>query len=87
MNAFSEQIFHTGFVHADPHQANVLIRKRKGRNDAEIVLIDHGLYEELSEEDRRNLCKMWKNVILKDEEKMKYYSKKLNVEGNFYAAL
>ena len=41
----SSQLFHTGFVHADPHPGNVLVRLVRGR--AQVVLLDHGLYEEM----------------------------------------
>ncbi len=51
------------------------------KNKAEIVLIDHGLYDYINETDRRNLCKLWKYIILKDETKMKLYSTKLNIDG------
>eukprot|EP00118_Oscarella_pearsei_P019363 m.205267 g.205267 ORF g.205267 m.205267 type:complete len:126 (+) comp39658_c0_seq16:896-1273(+) len=45
IECMSEQIFRTGFVHADPHPGNVLIRPRpKKKGEAEIVLLDHGLY-------------------------------------------
>ncbi len=37
LRVFSEQIFHTGFVHADPHPGNILIRKVDGQ--AQIVLL------------------------------------------------
>ena len=37
LRVFSEQIFHTGFVHADPHPGNILIRKVKGKS--QIVLL------------------------------------------------
>ncbi len=83
VNAFAEQVFHSGFVHADPHHANVYVRRGKNGKDVEIVLLDHGLYEYISPQDRKNLCKLWKAIILKDEEKMKYYTKKLNVKGWF----
>ncbi len=65
----------------DPHHANVFVRKNKTTNSAEIVLLDHGLYEYMEEKDRKNLCKMWKAIILKDEDQMKYYAKQLNVNG------
>lgn len=33
-----------GFVHADPHSGNILLRKdKKGRD--QMVLLDHGLYQ------------------------------------------
>lgn len=38
-------IFVNGFVHCDPHPGNVLVRKRPGTGKAEIVLLDHGLYQ------------------------------------------
>ncbi len=51
------------------------------KKGAEIVLIDHGLYDFINETDRKNLCKLWIAIILKNEDKMKYYSAKLNVPG------
>jgi aarF domain-containing kinase len=81
---FAEQIFHTGFVHADPHHGNMFIRKLKNSKSAEIVLIDHGLYDYIPEQDRINLCKFWKAIILKDETKMKYFSSQLNVKEENY---
>ena len=43
--AFSEMIFIHGFVHADPHPGNLLVRRGPdGR--AQLVLLDHGLYRE-----------------------------------------
>ena len=41
---FAQQIFHTGFVHADPHPGNILVRPLPKGQGAEIVLLDHGLY-------------------------------------------
>lgn len=38
-------IFVNGFVHCDPHPGNVLVRKHPGTGRAEIVLLDHGLYQ------------------------------------------
>lgn len=33
-----------GFVHADPHSGNMLVRKDKNQKD-QLVLLDHGLYQ------------------------------------------
>ncbi|XP_070604514.1 uncharacterized aarF domain-containing protein kinase 5 isoform X3 [Erythrolamprus reginae] len=41
---FAEQIFYTGFIHADPHPGNVLVQKGPD-GKAQLVLLDHGLYE------------------------------------------
>jgi aarF domain-containing kinase len=43
--AFSEMIFVHGFVHADPHAGNLLVRKG-GDGKPQLVLLDHGLYRE-----------------------------------------
>lgn len=57
----------------------VFVRKNK-KGKAEIVLIDHGLYETLPEEIRNNLGHFWKAIVLDDHQKMALYSKKLNVD-------
>lgn len=55
---------------------------RKGGNKkAEIVLLDHGLYETISSETRISLCKFWECLVLKDVQGLKKYAKELNVDG------
>jgi len=78
VNTFAEQIFHTGFVHADPHPGNILIR-RGGDGRAEVVLLDHGLYEELSPNVRQSLCLLWKAIVLGDHPRMKKHAAELGV--------
>lgn len=75
---FAEQIFNTGFVHADPHPGNVFVRKNK-QNKAEIVLLDHGLYESLSFDLRQSLCRFWKAIVLRDYPAMQRYAAEMNV--------
>uniref|UniRef100_A0AAQ5ZWC1 ABC1 atypical kinase-like domain-containing protein n=1 Tax=Amphiprion ocellaris TaxID=80972 RepID=A0AAQ5ZWC1_AMPOC len=82
IRTFAEQIFYTGFIHADPHPGNVLVR-RGPDNKAELVLLDHGLYEYLSEQDRESLCKLWRSVVLRDEQEMKNHSNALGVKEYF----
>nr|XP_046273595.1 uncharacterized aarF domain-containing protein kinase 5 isoform X2 [Scatophagus argus] len=79
---FAEQIFYTGFIHADPHPGNVLVR-RGPDNKAELVLLDHGLYEYLSQSDRVALCKLWRSIVLRDEAAMEKYSNALGVKEYF----
>ncbi|CAF1263154.1 unnamed protein product, partial [Adineta ricciae] len=73
---FAEQIFRTGFVHADPHPGNVHVRinkntKSKSAQPAQIVLLDHGLYESLLSEERKILCDLWMASITNDHVRMK----------------
>ncbi|XP_041828248.1 aarF domain-containing protein kinase 1 isoform X4 [Melanotaenia boesemani] len=44
---YSEMIFVHGFVHCDPHPGNVLVRKCPRSQKTEIVLLDHGLYQDV----------------------------------------
>ncbi|KAG5872917.1 hypothetical protein JTB14_031075 [Gonioctena quinquepunctata] len=77
--AFGHQIFQTGFVHADPHPGNILIRKVKG--NTQMVLLDHGLYQQVPQKDRLALSCMWKAIVLNDHDSMKKYSTELGVES------
>ncbi|KAM9165514.1 putative aarF domain-containing protein kinase 5 isoform 4-T4 [Pangshura tecta] len=79
---FAEQIFYTGFIHADPHPGNVLVR-RGPDGKAQLVLLDHGLYEFLSERDRSALCKLWRAIILRDDAAMRACSAELGVKDYF----
>ncbi|KAL1130985.1 hypothetical protein AAG570_012226, partial [Ranatra chinensis] len=81
--AFSEQIFHTGFVHADPHAGNILIRKGKDKK-AQLVILDHGLYEEVPKNVRESLRDLWKSIVLNDHASMKKHSMELGVQESDY---
>lgn len=78
-NMFAEQIFHTGFVHADPHPGNIFVRKNAQNGKADIILLDHGLYEELPATVRGPLCEFWEATVLRDEAKMKAAAKRINI--------
>ncbi|XP_040598613.1 aarF domain-containing protein kinase 1 isoform X3 [Mesocricetus auratus] len=74
---YSEMIFVNGFVHCDPHPGNVLVRKHPDTGKAEIVLLDHGLYQVLTEEFRLDYCRLWQSLIWTDMERVKKYSQRL----------
>uniref|UniRef100_A0A8B9ZZ93 AarF domain containing kinase 5 n=1 Tax=Anas zonorhyncha TaxID=75864 RepID=A0A8B9ZZ93_9AVES len=80
IRVFAEQIFYTGFIHADPHPGNVLVR-RGPDGKAQLVLLDHGLYEFLSERDRSALCQLWRAIVLRDDAAMRSRSAELGVKG------
>ncbi|XP_037946075.1 uncharacterized aarF domain-containing protein kinase 5 [Teleopsis dalmanni] len=77
---FAEQIFKTGFVHADPHPGNIFIRKNPNNGKAELILLDHGLYEILPEEVRLPLCEFWEATVLRNDKKMEECAKKMNIK-------
>ncbi|ESO07220.1 hypothetical protein HELRODRAFT_76709, partial [Helobdella robusta] len=79
VKCFSHQLFHTGFVHADPHPGNVFVRKDK-QNRCQLVLLDHGLYEFLSINDRKYLCRFYEAIMTRNDRQMEFYSRKLGVK-------
>ncbi|PRP83123.1 ABC1 family protein [Planoprotostelium fungivorum] len=67
VDMFASQIFSSGFVHADPHPGNVLVRPNpKNFKRHQIVLLDHGLYMQESETFRKQYCSLWKAILLMD---------------------
>nr|XP_057933953.1 aarF domain-containing protein kinase 1 isoform X1 [Doryrhamphus excisus] len=80
---YSEMIFIHGFVHCDPHPGNVLVRKCPKSKKAEIVLLDHGLYQVLQPDFRMNYCRLWQALISGDMSGVERYSRKLGA-GDLY---
>jgi len=62
---FSDMIFKEGFVHADPHPGNMFVRKVEGstKGEAEIVLLDHGIYTELPKATRLAYNRLWRGIL------------------------
>ncbi|XP_018333847.1 uncharacterized aarF domain-containing protein kinase 5 [Agrilus planipennis] len=75
---FGTQIFHTGFVHADPHPGNLLVRKINRKT--QIVLLDHGLYQQVSDFERTTLSKIWKAVVTNNNNDLKKYCLELGIK-------
>ncbi|BFZ11791.1 hypothetical protein BsWGS_14830 [Bradybaena similaris] len=78
---YSEMIFVKGYVHCDPHPGNVLVKNT--RHGPQIVLLDHGLYQTLTDDFRMHYSKMWMAMINADTEGMKTHAAALNV-GDLY---
>nr|KAG5698084.1 hypothetical protein BaRGS_031774 [Batillaria attramentaria] len=74
---YSEMIFVQGYVHCDPHPGNVLVNRTHSRT--QLVLLDHGLYQTLTDDFRVNYSKMWLAMINADIEGMKKYAEAMNV--------
>ena len=71
----SEMVFVHGHVHGDPHAGNVYVRERpnaSGKQNAskekepQIVLLDHGLYHDLSDESRTEFCGLVNACVRRD---------------------
>ncbi len=77
-SVFQSQIFQTGFVHCDPHPANVHWRLHRGK--PQVILFDHGLYKQLDEEFRMTYAKLWKSLLIADVKGIKESCSSLGVE-------
>lgn len=53
----------------------------KSGGKAELVLLDHGLYEELPQQVRLSLGNMWRCIVTRDYAGMKLYATQLGVDG------
>jgi len=80
---YSKMIFEDGYVHCDPHPGNVLVNKGPD-GKARIVLLDHGLYTQLSTKFRYNYSDFWQAIINRDVEGIKASADLLGV-GQLYA--
>ncbi|KAI0037004.1 ABC1-domain-containing protein [Vararia minispora EC-137] len=64
---FGAQIFRWGWVHADPHPGNFLLRPHPLRpRESQLVLIDHGLYVQCSPKFMRQYAELWKGLLVGD---------------------
>ncbi|XP_039831496.1 putative ABC1 protein At2g40090 isoform X2 [Panicum virgatum] len=90
--AFAEMIFKHGFVHCDPHAANMMVRpmpqdsrKSFGWKRPQLVLLDHGLYKELDYTTRISYASLWKALVFADEKAIKENSVKLGAGEDLHA--
>lgn len=65
VSLFSAQMFLWGVVHCDPHPGNIFIR-RLPSGKSELVLIDHGLYIQMSPKFRHDYALFWKSLMTFD---------------------
>ncbi|KAL7008769.1 hypothetical protein EMMF5_001515 [Cystobasidiomycetes sp. EMM_F5] len=65
--AFSAMIFTWGHVHCDPHPGNILVRRHPEHpKRPQVVLIDHGLYVDLTPSFRRQYSELWRSLFVLD---------------------
>ncbi|PIA59399.1 hypothetical protein AQUCO_00400344v1 [Aquilegia coerulea] len=90
--AFAEMTFKHGFIHCDPHAANMMVRPLPaskwsifGKREPQLVLLDHGLYKELDDETRINYAALWKALVFADAKAIRENSMKLGAGDDLYA--
>lgn len=80
--SFYKMIFLKGFVHADPHPANMLIRKDDEGN-LRLTILDHGLYRPLTDKFRLNYCKLWMAFLSGNVDDIRDRCKDLGIEDQW----
>ncbi|KAG6479837.1 putative ABC1 protein At2g40090 [Zingiber officinale] len=90
-HAFAEMIFKHGFVHCDPHAANMMVRPLPSskwnifeKKKPQLILLDHGLYRELNFSTRINYAALWKGLVFADVKAIKDNSIKLGAGEDLY---
>jgi aarF domain-containing kinase len=81
--AFNFMIFEKGVVHADPHPGNMFVRTKtlsNGKEDIEVVLLDHGIYTYLNDDVRLSYNKLWRGILTQNEDKIKEASIELGTD-------
>lgn len=64
MDVVLKMIFEDNFIHGDLHPGNMLLTRRpEDPEKFQLVLLDTGIYSELTREDRRNFLALFKAVI------------------------
>lgn len=77
---FHSQVFLSGFVHSDPHPANVMVRKHPNkRGKPQLVLVDHGLYKEIDNGFRILYAQLYKSLLLADVPAIQATCEKLGI--------
>mmetsp|Transcript_11245 Transcript_11245/g.24343 ORF Transcript_11245/g.24343 Transcript_11245/m.24343 type:complete len:261 (+) Transcript_11245:184-966(+) len=79
-SVFNSQIFDDGFVHCDPHEANVLLREHPSKKGKpQMVLVDHGLYKTLDGDFQEAYARLWRGIVMADVGEIKSACGRLGV--------
>lgn len=74
LEAFGDMIFTHGFVHSDPHPANLLVRPNQNPHNKkpyEVVLLDFGLCAQETDHFRLTYALFFKSVLMNDRESLR----------------
>ncbi|XP_055384602.1 aarF domain-containing kinase 1 [Condylostylus longicornis] len=80
---YSDMIFINGFVHSDPHPGNILVNKNS-KGKSQIILLDHGLYAQLTDKFRYDYSNLWLSILRVDREGMKKHAVNLGIKDELY---
>jgi len=85
---FADMVHVHGFVHADPHPGNLLVRRSgEGETDYQLVVLDHGMYRRLTPQFRAGYCRLWQALVTRDHALGRRATLELGLEPAHYDAL
>mmetsp|Transcript_28800 Transcript_28800/g.73421 ORF Transcript_28800/g.73421 Transcript_28800/m.73421 type:complete len:584 (-) Transcript_28800:963-2714(-) len=75
---YAQLTFVDGFMHADPHPGNLMVREKGkpgllswllggSRQPFEVVLLDHGTYLDIDKQMRQQFCQLWCSFVTADK--------------------
>ena len=80
-SVFMRMIFEKGFVHSDPHPGNMYVRPHPHfKDEIELVILDHGIYTELTKETRLSYAKLWRGILNQRKDLIKDASREMGCE-------
>ena len=83
-DCFARMLLVHGYIHGDPHPGNLLCRAHPdGSGRTQVVLLDHGLYSELTEESRKAMSNLWIAIAVGDSARAVTAAKALQVPDEF----
>lgn len=85
----SAMTFKWGFVHCDPHPGNILVRPHPSNpKKPQVILLDHGLYQELPGKFRKEYTSLWKSLFTVDTGEIQRVAKEwgINLDVNLFAS-
>lgn len=79
--AFNHMVFNHGLVHCDPHPGNILVCPVHTfwGTRAQVVILDHGLYRELTPDFLKSYRALWRAIFARDEANIKLHSERFGV--------
>ena len=69
VQAFSDMMFQTNFLHVDPHAGNLLVRTNS-HGDPQLVLLDHGMYNYVDPSFTSYLQELWLAMVSQDHKEV-----------------
>lgn len=76
---YAEMIYQHGFVHCDPHPGNVLVSKNKSSGQEEVILLDHGLYTQLTNDFQLHFAQFMLSILKSDVQGIMTSADKLGI--------